>query len=351
MRHAVTASVILVLASALGLGAASQPETTQPAPAKPAQPTFNRDYLNGPPPAVPVPAWAFARDPPATSDLKRRPDDDAPRHVPGSTLALPRQQALNLFDAIDWHPDDHPPAPDVVMHGHRPQLVACAFCHRPNGVGEPENAPLAGLPAAYIIQQFHDYVDKTRQSADMRMASFHGMADYIAPRISDDDLKTVAAYYASLKLKPYLKVIETDTAPKMHSIQYTMVPVPEGGTEPIGDRILETPSDLARFDLSDSELGYTVYVPKGSIRKGEVLAKTGGGRTLACVSCHGADLRGVGDIPPIAGRGPSNLVRQLYDIKLGARSSADVALMKAVVANLTDEDIVDVVAYAASRKP
>ena len=345
--------LVLLAAASIGVGAsgaAAQSPANADTP-KPAVPTFNRDYLHGPAPTVPAPNWAFAMDPPITSDLKHKPGDEVLRHVPNSNLALPRSATLDLFNAIDWHPDDHPPAPAVVMQGHRPTLVACAFCHMPNGRGLPENAPLAGLPADYIIQQFQDYVDKSRKSADMRMASYHGMADYIAPRISREDLKTAAAYFSSLKLKPYMKVVETAEVPKTHSIQYTLVPIPEGGMEPIGNRIIETPADMERFDLADSELGFVAYVPEGSIKKGEALVTTGGGKTLACVSCHGADLKGVGDIPPIAGRSPSNLVRQIYDIKAGARNSADVQRMRPVVKPLNDEDIVDIVAYLASRKP
>jgi cytochrome c553 len=338
--------------SVLALGAAfAQSASDSAAPAPPRGP-YNQDYLKGPPPATPVPDWAFTMDPPASADLQRRADDDVIKHVPNSTVADTRRHALNHNDAIDWHPDDHPPAPSIVMYGHKPQPAACAFCHMPNGVGMPENAPLAGLPYDYFIQQVHDFQDKSRKSADMRMASFHGMADVIGPKISEDDLKAAAAYFSSLKMKPYLKVVETDLVPKVHSVQYTLKPVDGGGLEPIGDRIIETPTDWARFDLEDSEVGYIVYAPKGSIRRGEVLVKTGGGgRTLACVSCHGADLRGVGDIPPIAGRSPSNLVRQLYDIKVGARAAPDAALMKPVVANLSDADIVNIAAYIASRKP
>jgi cytochrome c553 len=53
-------------------------------------------------------------------------------------------------------------------------------------------------------------------------------------------------------------------------------------------------------------------------------------------------------IPPIAGRSPTAIGRQLYDFKTGARRGKDSALMKPAVENLTDEDIVDVSAYLAS---
>ena len=305
-----------------------------------------------PPPNPPVPFWAFTWDPPATATLKRKPDDDVMRTLKGSTQTFSRTQVLNGFDVVDWHPEGHPPAPDIVLKGHKPQPTACAFCHLPNGAGLAENAPLAGLPVEYFLRQVRDFKNKTRLTMDMRMAAWHGMAEYITPPLTDDDARAAAEYYSKLKLKPYLKVIEVTTVPKYQSIQYTMVPVEGGGMEPLGNRVIETPTDLVRHDLLDSEVGYTVYVPKGSIKKGEKLVRTGGkGKTLACTSCHGSDLRGIGEIPPIAGRGPSNMARQLYNMKFGARAAPEMLLMKQVVMNLSDEDIVNIVAYITTLKP
>ena len=89
-----------------------------------------------------------------------------------------------------------------------------------------------------------------------------------------------------------------------------------------------------------------------------MLATTGGatvvagkivpGTTIACTVCHGPDLKGIGDVPAIAGRSPSYLVRQLYDMQQGTRKTD---LMKAAVANLSDDDMVALAAYAASRVP
>jgi cytochrome c553 len=345
-----SAGLLSACIAALAVGAALAQTAAQPPATAPVH--YNTDYLKLPPPAHPVPFWAFTRDPPSSADFKHRPDDDVVRHIPGSTTAFTRAQVLNHYDVVDWHPGDHPAAPEIVMYGHKPQPTACGFCHLPNGAGLPENAPLAGLPVSYFIQQVHDFQNKSRKSADMRMASYHGMADVIAPKISETDLKAAARYYAALKLKPYIKVVETKMVPKMQSIAYTLLPVPGGGMEPIGNRIIETPTDVRRYQLLESQVGYIAYAPSGSIAKGRALVTTGGhGKTLPCGSCHGADLRGVGDIPPIAGRGPSNLVRQLYDIKFGARAAADADRMQPVVKNLSDTDIVNIAAYMASRKP
>jgi cytochrome c553 len=313
---------------------------------------YDMSYTKGPAPAVPVPAWAFAMDPPASADLKHRPDDNVPRHVPNSSLSFTRNAVLKHNDVIDWHPDNHPPAPAIVMNGRKPQPAACAFCHLPNGIGQPENAPLAGLPVKYFIRQVQDFRSGARKSADMRMASYHGMAEVIAPRIHNDELADAARYYAGFPLRRYLKVIETDTVPKTKSIGYTLLPVPEGGTEPIGQRIIETPQDVERFHLNDSDATTLIYVPVGSIARGRLLVTTGGnGKVPPCSTCHGAQLQGTDDIPPLAGRGPSNLVRQLYNFRVRARATSHAQLMYPVVANLTDRDIVDTVAYLSSLPP
>jgi len=55
--------------------------------------------------------------------------------------------------------------------------------------------------------------------------------------------------------------------------------------------------------------------------------------------------------PPLAGRSPTATARQLYDFMSGARDGRNAAAMKSVVANLTDQDIVDLTAYIASLQP
>jgi len=352
MLKRVSTVAFVVGALALGGAVAAREDEGFVRPVDGSPVVFDLSYLKGPPPATPVPAWAFAMDPPESADLKRMPDDDVPRHVPNSKLSFTRTEVLKHNDVIDWHPDNHPPAPAIVMNGRKPQPAACAFCHLPNGIGAPENAPLAGLPASYFIRQVHDFQRHLRKSSDMRMASYHGMAEIIAPRIHEDELIAAANYYASFPLKPYLKVIETKRVPKTKSVGYTMLPILGGGTELLGNRIIETPQDERRFHLNDSEAITLAYVPVGSIQRGRLLVTTGGhGRTTACATCHGVGLKGADDIPPLAGRGPSNLVRQLYNFKTRARNTEMAQMMHPVVDRLSDRNIVDIVAYLSSRKP
>ena len=60
---------------------------------------------------------------------------------------------------------------------------------------------------------------------------------------------------------------------------------------------------------------------------------------------------GLGPVPGIAGRSPSYLARQMFDMQAGARHGEWADLMKPVVAKLTEEDLVDISAYVASLMP
>jgi cytochrome c553 len=100
--------------------------------------------------------------------------------------------------------------------------------------------------------------------------------------------------------------------------------------------------------MRDPHSGFIAYAPSGSIAKGEALAMSGAGKTKACGTCHGMDLKGRGNIPGIAGRSPSYLMRQLWDFKQGARKSP---VMAPLVTKLDMDDMIALAAYAASRMP
>ncbi len=306
-----------------------------------AQPPQGKDS-SGPP------AWAYPVNPP---DDKPAPDDGSPQHVPGSGKAMTRTQALDSFNIPDWHPDEHPAMPDVVEHGRKPDVRGCGYCHLPNGLGRPENASLASLPVAYIEQQVADFKRGARTSSEPKMTPPAAMV-VIAAAASDAEVKAAAEYFSSMKLKPWIRVVETSNVPKTRVSGSMLVQVEGAGSEPIGNRIIETPENLERTELRDSASGFIAYVPAGSIKKGEALVTTGGaGKTVQCTICHGPDLRGLSPVPPLAGRSPSYIFRQLYDFQHGTRRGEWSLLMKGPVAKLSEEDMVSIAAYLASRKP
>ena len=120
-------------------------------------------------------------------------------------------------------------------------------------------------------------------------------------------------------------------------------------------------NELVRHERRDDRLEYLAYVPPGSISKGKDLVTTGGarivnnqfvpGKTTPCITCHREDLMGAGDSPPIVGRSPSYMARQMWDIQQGVRHGEPAQLMKLAIANLTPEDLIAIAAYVASLKP
>ena len=295
----------------------------------------------------PVPAWAY----PWAPDVKPLVDDGVARRVPGSAATYSLTQINDLFAAVVWHPADHPALPGVVALGRTPDLRACGSCHRADGAGGPENASLSGLPAAYITQQLLDFKSGARKfSGPQRAPSVFMMA--VAKAMTDEDIRMAADYFSALKLKPTYTVVEAATVPKTYVNRNFATRAPGNETEAMGQRIVEIPVDEDQFEHRDPRSKFIAYVQPGSIAKGEALVKTGSaGTTMACATCHGVDLKGVGPIPGIAGRSPSYIVRQLYDIQQGTRAGAQSVLMKPIVEKLTGDDMNAIAAYLASQQP
>ena len=303
--------------------------------------------------AASMPEWAYAipqAAPPGQKPPAAAPDT-APKQVPGSTLTFTRAQISDGFGPADWFPGDHPAMPEIVARGRRPDVRACGLCHYPNGKGRQENAGVSGLPVSYFIQTMNDFRDGLRKSAEPRKNNTNLMIN-IAKAMTPEEIKEAAEYFGSMTWTPWVRVVETSTVPKVVSRGGIWIPVDATGKEPIGMRIVETPEDPERTEiLRDPRSGFIAYAPTGSLKKGEALVRTGGTRTVACAACHGSDLMGLGPVPGIAGRSPSYLARQMYDMQAGARRGEWTELMKPVVAKLTDEDFVTISAYVASLPP
>ncbi|MDB6175114.1 MAG: Cytochrome c [Chthoniobacteraceae bacterium] len=303
------------------------------------------------PPEVSLPV-----PPPASTNLVPKPADLILHHLPGTDRQFNRIQITDIFGPADWYPQDHPPMPEIVAKGKAPAVWACARCHYPNGKGRPENAPIAGLPVEYFIAQLHSFRAGDRQTSDVRKPNTKMMTEY-ARGLTEEEMRVAAEYFGSMKWTPWIRVIETDRVPQTTLSAGMFLPVANAPDEPIGNRIIEVPEDVEAVELlRNPRTGFIAYAPIGSIKRGEELVTTGGGRTLACAACHGPDLKGmtipgIGTTPGLAGRSPSYLTRQMFDIKSGARRGPSVELMKPVVANLTSEDMLAISAFLASRIP
>ncbi len=280
--------------------------------------------------------------------------------LPGSKLSFTRAQIANRYGPADWFPEDHPAMPDIVAKGKQfaqPQVYACSLCHYPNGQGRPENANITGLSYEYFVQQMMDFRNGARKTSDPRKANT-GLMTRFARMMTDDEIIAAAKYFTAIPAAPWIKVVETADVPKTNP-QNGMFLRREGegaGFEPIGERIIEIPENTRDTEfLRNPRSGFLAYVPPGSVKKGEALVMNGvtaaNGKITACTVCHGGDLRGLGPVPPLAGRSPSYMARQLYDMQHGNRNGAWTPLMAAVTAQLGPDDLLTAAAYLASLKP
>jgi cytochrome c553 len=237
-----------------------------------------------------------------------------------------------------------PRLPEVVAKG---KPLPCMQCHLANGGSHPESAAISGLSVNYIVEQVHAFRDGER--VDTRT----GRMVLASKAISEKELKEAAEYYAAIgpERQKWLKTVVSNEVPRGPApfgdggFRYHAA---EGGTEPLPEgKVIETAEndDLVRArDQIDG--GFVQYARAEDLALGEKLATAG-----ACGTCHGADYKGVGDVPRLAGQHTVYLIRQLKDMQTGARKDKNVALMKPIVEKLSDRDIVAVSAYLASRSP
>jgi cytochrome c553 len=296
----------------------------------------------------PPPAWAFPVNTPHHSP--GAPTPGKPEHVPGSRFSFTDSQLDDEFFAADWFPDEHPEPPAIVLSGHRPDVPACGCCHLPTGTGGPAEAALPGLPARYIVEQIMEFRAGRRHAAQPKMISAGGM-EKVAKSVDAADLNAAAQFFSQMTFRSHFHVVEVDTVPRTAVLAVSLyAAIPHGGREPLGQRIVEIPNELQQWELGDPHTEFTAFVPRGSIRRGEALVASGDG-AAPCRSCHGPELKGRGTAPPLAGRSPSYLLRQLYDIQYGTRSGPAVAPMLPEVAHLVPGDRIAIVAYLGSLHP
>ena len=310
-----------------------------------ALPGFLCGFLLGflpPADAADLPGWAYPVTPPP-----KALDAVKPVALPGSDKSYTQTQIDDGFNPPDWYPQDHAPMPDVVAHGRRETNArACALCHLTTGGGHPESAGISGLPVGYFIRQLIEFKSGARKGP--RATSMIP----IAKGLNEEDFRAAAAYYQAIKAPVWYKVVEGDTVPKSYLGNGAMrFPDSGGGSEPLGSRIIELPQNDLSAESRDPRTGFVAYVPAGSIRTGEEIVTTGGSKTVSCAICHGADLKGLGEVPPITGRSPIYVFRQLNDIKIGARAGTWTPLMKGVVDRLEEADMIAIAAYLASKEP
>lgn len=303
--------------------------------------------------SAPVPAglpdWAYTPPPPpgGPPPISALPaDDSAVVSIAGTSKTFTRGQLRAQKETMDWHPEDRRGTiPDIARFG-KQGVRQCTLCHLPDGSGRPENAPISGYHPTYFVQQMQDFRDGLRKSADPRKANTNLMANFAKATTREDDV-AAAEYFAQQPYPRRIKVIEATTAPKvrLQGGMHMAVPANEGGGMvpiPAGE-IVEIPDDNLRAEARDTRLTWTAYVRPGTLSRGKQVAAK-----YQCATCHGQNLEGIGPVPALAGRSPSYTMRQLFDMKTGARRGPWAELMKATVTAMSIEEMAAVSAFAAS---
>lgn len=290
-----------------------------------------------------APEWLYPNAPPAPP-----PDLDRTISLPGSRLVLKAGDLRLGNPAPDWYPQAHPPAPPAVLVG-QPKVFPCGYCHLPTGAGRPENASLAGLDADYIVRQVAAFSNGERGSVRPTFRPYALMRE--TARATDPaEVEQAARYFASVPRRSFVRVVEAATIPAVIPGAGIWRRADGTGREPLGQRLIELADDEARFEARDPNGTYTAFVPPGAIGRGRKLAR-GLGETagVACSTCHGVGEAGGGIAPPLAGRSPSYLARQLHAFRAGVRANAEAAPMLEIARRLDDGAIIDLAAFLAAQ--
>ncbi|MEA3195797.1 MAG: hypothetical protein QOD26_4130 [Betaproteobacteria bacterium] len=172
----------------------------------------------------------------------------------------------------------------------------CAACHAADGnsIGAA-NPKIAGQFPEYLNKQLRDFKAQGGKKAVRENAVMAGMV----ANLSDADMKGLASYYASQKLKP-----------------------------------------AAAADKDLAALGQKVW------RGGNAASGV-----PACAGCHGPAGAGLpGQYPKLAGQYAEYVAAQLKAFKEGGRSNDPNGAMRGVAARLTEREIRAVSEYAAGLR-
>lgn len=172
----------------------------------------------------------------------------------------------------------------------------CAACHAADGNSAvPVNPSLAGQHPEYTYKQLMNFKPQGGKPAERNNAVMAGMV----ANLSEDDMKNIAAYFASQKAKP----------------------------------------GVAR-DAALVKQGETIY-------RGGVAAKG----VPACASCHAPNGAGMpAQFPRLAGQHAEYTAGQLKAFRGGQRANDAAQMMRGVAAKMSDQEIAAVSEYIAGLR-
>ena len=180
-----------------------------------------------------IPAWAFPVLGSATMPAATGTDTSTIATVPTSRAKFTVGRTRDRFDVADWNPATHRSAPPIVMHGRKPVVMACGFCHLADGRGRPENAMVAGLPVEYFVQQVKDM---RTPGASKRFAGA------VSARRRDGAHRRQrhrrrggggGRYFARVRARRASRVVESDSVPRFMPLNGVSTLLPGAAREPL----------------------------------------------------------------------------------------------------------------------
>jgi cytochrome c553 len=187
-------------------------------------------------------------------------------------------------------------AQDNAARGQRIAGQVCAACHGADGNSVAATNPkIAGQFAEYLHKQLADY----KPQAGKKPARDNPIMTPMVANLSEDDIKSLAAYYAGQKLTP-----------------------------------------AAASDKDLAALGQKIW--RGGIPSSNV---------PACAGCHGPAGAGIpAQYPRLSGQFAEYIAAQLKAFKEGGRANDPNGMMRGVTARLTEREIQAVSQYAAGLR-
>jgi cytochrome c553 len=243
----------------------------------------------------------------------------------------------------------------------------CKGCHGLDGKGVAAGIPnLAGQRGRYTIAALKEYKEGVRVHAALRA---------IAANMSDDNTRTVAAFYASLPPVAPVKVaafspfengkVVAEACTSCHGVDgnsQTPGTPSLAGQQPIyfvaatqeymtnareSAPMVPLLRKLSKLDIESAALYFASQMPAQRSAPATGDAVAGEPLTAVCGGCHGS--HGVSTdsaTPSLAGQDPQYLA---HSIK-AYRTTRKHALMSRLVASLSDQDIANIAAFYSTQK-
>ena len=172
----------------------------------------------------------------------------------------------------------------------------CVACHAADGNSAiPANPSLAGQHPEYTYKQLRNFKSQGGKPAERNNGVMAGMV----ANLSDDDMKNLAAYFASQK-----------------------------------------PKSRAARDAAIAKQGESIY-------RGGIQAKG----VAACASCHAPNGAGMpAQFPRVAGQHAEYTAAQLTAFRAGQRANDPAQMMRMIAAKMSDQEIKAVSEYIAGLR-